>query len=311
MKAFPKLAVGTMNFGKRTDAAESDRIVKRALERGVTWFDTANVYVDGTSEKILGKALSKDRDRAIVATKVGFLRVDGKPEGLRPERVLRAIDESLERLAMPFVDLYYLHVPDRATPIEETLSAMHEIVRAGKAKAWGVSNFASWQILEMNQICEARGMPKPAVAQQMYNPMIRQLDVEYFAFAKKHPIHTTIYNPLAGGLLAGKHSRGEPPKGSRFDGNALYKKRYWTDRMFDFVDALADIAKDEGVSLVDLAYAWVSARNGVDSVILGPGTVAHLDAGIDGCAKSLSEGARAKVDDLYRAFQGTDATYAR
>ncbi len=314
-RSLPRIAVGCMNFGKRTTPEESARVVARALERGVLWFDTANAYNEGDSEKILGRALGADRSRCLVATKVGLAGAPtgpGKVDGLRPERVLRAIDESLARLGMSQVDLYYLHAPDRATPLAETLDAVAEVLKSGKARAWGVSNFASWQVLDAMNLASARGMAPPVVAQQIYNAMIRQLDVEWFAFAAAHPIHTTIYNPLAGGLLTGKHT-GEkvPAAGSRFDGNGMYMRRYWSDRMFDFAGALGEIAKGEGVSPTELAYAWVAARSGVDSILLGPASAEQLDAGVDGCARSLSPEAKKKVDELHRAFQGTDATYAR
>ncbi len=306
-----RIAVGTMNFGKRTPAPESERIVHRAIERGVTFFDTANAYNDGESERILGKALAPRRESVQIATKVGFGRVNGKPEGLARARILAAIDASLGRLGTDYVDVYYLHVPDHTTPIEESLDAMAEVLRAKKARAWGVSNYASWQILEMDRLADARGMPRPVIAQQMYNLLIRQLDVEYFAFARRFPIHTTVYNPLAGGLLAGKHARDASQAGSRFDGNKLYQRRYWTERMFDLVDALKGIAAEEGKGLVELAYAWVAHRPGVDSVLVGPASADHLDAAIDGCAKTLSDATLGKLDELHRAFQGTDAGYAR
>jgi aryl-alcohol dehydrogenase-like predicted oxidoreductase len=310
--ALPRLAVGCMNFGKRTPADESARTIARALERGVLWFDTANVYNAGESERVLGRALGTNRPRCLIATKVGLDRAGGKPEGLAPERVLRAIDESLDRLQMSHVDIYYLHAPDHGTPLAETLGAIQEILRAGKARAWGLSNFASWQVLDAMNLADARGFPRPIVAQELYNVMIRQLDIEWFAFAAAHPIHTTIFNPLAGGLLSGKHAQGQaPPAGSRFDGNKMYERRYWSDRMFELLRALGEVAKEEGVSLVDLAYSWVAGRRGVDSILLGPASIEQLDAGIDGCGRTLSAVARAKIDDIQRAFQGTDATYAR
>ena len=147
-----------MNFGKRTDAAESGRIVARALERGLTFFDTANAYNEGESERILGQALKKVRESCIVATKVGFGRVNGKPEGLSRARILSAVDESLARLGTDYVDLYYLHAPDVTVPIEESVGAMQALLEAGKIRRWAVSNYASWQILEMNHIADARKM---------------------------------------------------------------------------------------------------------------------------------------------------------
>ena len=301
-----------MNFGKRTSAAEADRIVARALERKVVVFDTANAYNDGEAERILGRALASRRGDVTIASKVGFARISGKPEGLSKAAMTRAIDATLSRLGTDYVDIYYLHVPDHATPIEETLDAMAEILRAGKARAWGVSNYASWQILEMIHLADARKMPRPTISQVLYNVLIRELDIEYFAFAKNHGIHSTIYNPLAGGLLSGRFTHAPAaPSGTRFDKNQLYLRRYWTPAMFARVDELRAIASAEEMSLVDLSYAWVASRPGVDSIIVGPGTVEQLDAAIDGCDKVLSKDALARIDELDRAWRGTDSHYAR
>jgi aryl-alcohol dehydrogenase-like predicted oxidoreductase len=146
----------------------------------------------------------------------------------------------------------------------------------------------------------------------LYNVLIRQLDIEYFRFARAHAVHSTIYNPLAGGLLSGKHARApEPAKGSRFDKNALYQRRYWSDRFFDLVDAYGQIATSEGMTLVELAYAFLSGTPGVDSILVGPATIEHLDAAIDACAKAVSPEGRRKIDQIHKDFQGTDASYAR
>ena len=158
----------------------------------------------------------------MVATKVGFGRVAGQPEGLAPDVLARSLAGSLERLGTDRVDVYYLHVPDHRTPIEQTLDGMKALVDSGRVLAWGVSNYAAWQILEMNGLAAAQGLAAPVVSQVLYNALHRQLDVEYFAFTRRHPIHTTVFNPLAGGLLAGTHHLDQgPARGSRFDGNAL------------------------------------------------------------------------------------------
>ena len=307
-----RLALGCMNFGKRTPAAEAERIVQRALERGITFFDTANAYVDGESERILGQALRGRRDGCTVATKVGAARPGGKPEGLSRAVILRALDASLSRLGMDHVDVYYLHVPDHAVPIEESLAAMEELRQAGKIRALGVSNYAAWQILDMMGLAAASKAPRPAIAQVMYNLLIRQIETEYVAFARRHPLHTTVYNPLAGGLLTGKHTRASvAEKGSRFDKNRLYQGRYWSDRFFELVDAYGAVARDEGISLVDLSYAWLAGQPHVDSILVGPASIAHLDAALDGCARTLSPEVRARIDGIHRAYLGTDASYVR
>ena len=301
-----------MNFGKRTPEPEALSIVSLALERGVTWFDTANAYTDGASERILGKALKPHRDRVQIATKVGFGRISGKPEGLSRTRMLAAIDESLGRLGTDYVDVYYLHVPDRATPIEESLDAMAALLESKKVRAWGVSNYASWEILEMMHLADARKMPRPVISQQMYNMLIRQLEIEYFRFAAKFDLHTTVYNPLAGGLLSGKHlEKGDPPKGSRFAQNSLYQRRYWSDAMFARVAQLNDVAKAAGLSLLELAYAWTKGRPGVGSILIGPGTLSHLTDALAALTKSVDPETAQRIDSLYKTWEGTDATYAR
>ncbi|MBX3185866.1 MAG: aldo/keto reductase [Labilithrix sp.] len=301
-----------MNFGRRTPEAESKAILARALERGIVHIDTANAYGDGASERIVGAAVKSKRDEVVLATKCGFARVDGKLEGLAPARIREACDASLSRLGTDRIDVYYLHVPDHETPIDATLDAVSALLDEKKILSWGVSNYAAWQILEMIHIADARKMPRPVIAQQLYNVLLRQLDVEYFAFARRYAIHTTVYNPLAGGLLAGKHLRdGSTQRGSRFDKNRLYQGRYFTDAMFDRVDALAEIARAERMSLLELSYAWLAGAPGVDSILLGPASVSQLDEGIEACARAISPAVRGRVDALYRGWLGTDTYYVR
>jgi aryl-alcohol dehydrogenase-like predicted oxidoreductase len=301
-----------MNFGKRTRADDAQRIVDRAILRGVTVFDTANVYNEGESERILGRTLGERRSDVTIASKVGMARVGGKPEGLSKGAIERAIVGTLERLGTDYLDVYYLHAPDHATPIEETLAAIHALLEAKTIRAWGVSNYASWQVLEMMSLADRAGMPHPTMAQLLYNPLIRELDIEWFAFARRFPIHTTVYNPLAGGLLTGRLARDEaPPKGSRFDNNAFYAKRYFTQAMFARVDELREVAAAESMTLVELAYAWVAGRKGVDSILVGPGSLEHFDAAVEACARRLSEAANKRIDELSMAWRGTDTSYVR
>jgi len=306
------VALGTMNFGARTPAPEAARLMARALERGVLFFDTANSYGNGEAERLLGQALRGRRVEVGVATKVGLARIRGKPEGLSGGQVVRALEDSLKRLGTEYVDVLYLHAPDPSTPLEETLEAVHGLVRAGKVRHWGVSNHAAWQLLELNGLSEARGLPRPALSQVLYNLLVRQVEVEYLPFTRRHPLHTTVYNPLAGGLLSGRHVAGAPiPAGSRFDGNRLYQRRYWSERLFELAGRFTAVAEAAGLSLLELSYAWLAGRPGVDSVLVGPGTVEHLDAALDACARRLPPEVVAKADDVYREWLGTDATYAR
>ena len=306
------ITLGTMNFGGRTPRAEAERIVHRALERGITRFDTANLYENGESERIVGKALGGARDRVYLATKVGALRLGGKPEGLGKARVLASLDESLARLGTSHVDLFYLHVPDPTVSAAETMEALALAYEAKKILAWGVSNHASWQILELVHEASRVGLPPPARAQQLYNVLVRQLEVEYFAFAAKYGLRTEVYNPLAGGLLTEKHARVDADKkGSRFFKNGLYERRYWSPAFFDRRDELAELGASRGLSTATLAYRFLRDRAGVDGVVLGPSTVEHLDHGIDVLAEALDTETRTTIDKMHLAWMGTDARYAR
>lgn len=306
------LTLGTMNFGGRTPRAEAERIVHRALERGVTRFDTANLYENGESERIVGRALGAARDRVYLATKVGALRVGGKPEGLGKARVLASLDESLARLGTSHVDLFYLHVPDPTVTAAETVEALAVAFEAKKILAWGVSNHASWQILELIHEAARVGLPRPARAQQLYNVLVRQLEVEYLAFAAKYGLETEVYNPLAGGLLTEKHARVDAEKkGSRFFKNGLYERRYWSPVFFERRDQLAELAASRGLTVTTLAYRFLRDRAGIDGVVLGPSTLSHLDRALDDLAEPLDAETRTTIDKMHLAWMGTDARYAR
>lgn len=295
------LALGTMNFGKRTDERASLAIAARALDAGLELFDTANVYGDGASERIVGKALrALGRDRVLVATKVGLMRRGGKPEGLSPAAIARAIDESLANLGTDHVDLYWLHAPDPEVPLVDTLGAVARLVEQGKVRAYGMSNYAAWEILEASH-----AGPRPLSAQQIYNLLVRQLDLEYFRFAARHRVHTTVYNPLAGGLLATATATG-----ARFTKNAMYQRRYATPGMAARADAYAKLAAEAGKSLLELAYGFVAGHAGVDSILVGPASLEHLEAALAACVP-LDPELRAKVDSLAVELDGTDARYAR
>jgi aryl-alcohol dehydrogenase-like predicted oxidoreductase len=315
-----------MNFGERTPEADATRIVDRAIEHGIRFFDTANMYYDGAAEAILGRALGKRRESCFIASKVGLQRLSGKVEGLGAARVLAACDESLKRLQTTYLDLYYFHAPDHATDIAESMGAMATLIANGKVRAWGLSNYASWQILDVFHRADARGMPRPVVSQQMYNLLVRQLDIEYFRFARTFPgVHTTVYNPLAGGLLTARHLESKaaqehagdgakgraPAPGSRFATNRIYQKRYWTPRLFAEAEAYAEVARRAGLSLVELAYGFVASTAEVDSVLVGPATVAHLDEARRAIGRPLEPAVVAEIDALRQTFAGTDATYAR
>jgi aryl-alcohol dehydrogenase-like predicted oxidoreductase len=310
--ARPSLTLGAMNFGKRTSPADAERILGRAEELGIGLIDTANAYADGESERIVGKFLRSRRERFLVATKVGLGRVGKKAEGLSREAIERAVTASLDRLGTDYIDIYYLHAPDPATPIEETIDAVADLLRKGLVHHFGVSNFASWQILEIMKLCDARGIAHPRVSQVIYNMLVRQIEIEYARFASRYGVHTTVYNPLAGGLLSGRYHAGDAiAQGSRFDKNRMYERRYWSPRVFEAVEAYRALAERARMSLLELAYAWLATSPAVDSILVGPGSVEHLDAAAEACKKVLPAEIRAEAQAIAETLAGTDATYAR
>jgi aryl-alcohol dehydrogenase-like predicted oxidoreductase len=299
-----------MNFGGRTQESEARAIIERAFEHGLRVLDTANMYEDGESERIIGRAIAGRRGDFVLASKVGLGRVAGRAEGLSAGAVARACDASLARLGTDVLDIYYLHAPDPRTPITETLGALKALLDLGKIRAWGVSNYASWQILEMFAVCERIGLARPIMSQVIYNLLVRQIELEYTRFASSYQLHTTVYNPLAGGLLSGRYRPGSSiDKGSRFDDNARYQRRYWTQRMLELTANYAALAPEIG--LVALSYAWLAQRPGVDSILVGPGTVAHLDAAAAGIRCALPGALLKQIDETHYRHLGTDASYAR
>ena len=271
-----------MPFGTQADEAASRRMVDFCLDRGVNFLDTANMYNLGLAETIIGNILKGRRDKVVLASKVRMKWGDDPDqEGLSPANMRKAMDATLKRLQTDYVDLYYLHAPDWSVPIEETLDTMDEFVRAGKVRYPGCSNYASWQVVQMIAICEREGYKAPYVSQPMYNLLARGIEQEYLAMCKAFGVSTVVYNPLAGGLLTGKHHRERPIPGTRFDNNKLYLDRYWHPGYFDAVDELQKAAAAAGRTLPDIAINWLLHHTATDCIILGASRIEHLEQNLD------------------------------
>ncbi len=309
-----RAAFGTMPFGTQADEAECRRMVDYCIDHGITFFDTADAYNGGLAEIVLGKVLKGRRDKVTVASKVGFAapKNPGDPK-LSKAAILAAIDGSLQRLQMDYVDLYYLHIPDWGTPIEESLGAMNEMVKSGKARWLASSNYASWQIVEMLSICEKNGWAAPHITQVMYNPLARGIEQEYQAMCKRFGVSTIVYNPLAGGLLTGKQPRQEPVAGSRFDNNKLYLDRYWHPAYFDAVDKLKRAGEAHGRDLIDVSLSWVMRHTPSDAVILGASNVSQLEQNVRALEQSrpLEPDVLAAVEEVWRDLRGITPNYNR
>jgi 1-deoxyxylulose-5-phosphate synthase len=309
-----RLSFGTMIFGSQADEPTSIRMVDQCLEAGVNFIDTANMYNRGRSEEIVGKALRARRGRVVLASKVRNKMGDAPDDvGLSRAAIRKALEASLQRLQTDYLDLYYLHQPDYAVAIEETLEAMDEAVRAGKVRYPAVSNYAAWQVCEIFCISEKKNYKPPYVSQPMYNLLARGIEEEYLPFCKKFGVAVVPYNPLAGGLLTGKHSRERGPiTGTRFDANELYLDRYWHDGYFAAVDELADLARECGRTLVELALQWLLSRDQVDSIILGASRPEQLEENLKASSgPRLEESVVRRCDDVWKRLRGITPKYNR
>lgn len=308
-----RLCFGTMTFGKPVDDTTACNMISRCIDAGINFFDTANIYQTGISESYLGNALKGRRDKVILASKVhGTMGPGPDQHGLSRAAILRAIEESLRRLQTDYLDIYYLHQPDYSVPIDETLATMDELVRSGKVRWVGTSNYASWQVCDMLHLAQRHGYKPAPIAQQMYNLIARGLEQEFLPFAKQKGVSVIAYNPLAGGLLTGKHSPSQILPGTRFDENRMYQDRYWHPKNFEAVSALASIAKKAGRSLVSLSFGWLLQQEGVDCVILGASRPEQLEQNLAACRESpLAPDLLRECDEAWHQLRGPFPTYNR
>jgi aryl-alcohol dehydrogenase-like predicted oxidoreductase len=290
--------LGCNNFGMRLDAEATDRVVHAALDLGVTLFDTADIYGGrGRSEELLGRALGSRRDEVVLATKFANPMGDGPYErGASRRYVIRAVEASLHRLGTDHIDLYQQHVPDPATPIDETLEALADLVRAGKVRYIGSSNFSGWQVAEAEARATALGAPRFVTAQNEWSLLRRRVEREVVPACHHFGVSVLPYFPLASGMLTGKYRRGEEPaQGTRlaaWGGGAGWT----TDANFDKVEALEAVATERGHTVGELALAWLAAQPVVCSVIAGATTPEQVQANVTGLEWQLDADTLAAVD---------------
>ncbi|WP_111512660.1 aldo/keto reductase [Mycobacterium kyogaense] len=308
--------LGTMTFGDTVDERVAADMVDAALAAGITHIDTANGYAGGESERILSRVLRGRRDDVALATKAGIFHPDsGDHSPLSPAGLRASLDGSLARLGTDRVDLFYLHQPDRAVPLRDTLATVAELVAEGKVRALGVSNYAAWQIAEINHLADEVGAPRPIVAQQVYNLIARRIEDEYAEFAAVTGLVTMVYNPLGGGLLTGKHTFDADPAEGRFGDSrlaAMYKQRYWNAAVFDAIGDLATLAEKAGMPMTELALRWLVSKPAAGPILLGGSKVGHLQANIDAIAAGpLDADLVAECDDVGAALRGAMPNYNR
>jgi aryl-alcohol dehydrogenase-like predicted oxidoreductase len=287
--------LGCNNFGWRIDAAATLTVVNAALESGINFFDTADIYDTGRSEEFLGHALGNRRKSVIVATKFGMKMGEGK-EGARPEYIREAVEDSLRRLGTDYIDLYQLHRPDPNVPIADTLGALDPLVKAGKVREIGASNFTA------EQIREAEAAVRPGAArfvsvQNNYSMFHREPEDGVIAECQRYGIALIPYFPLANGLLTGKYRSGQPlPKGSR--GDAGWGPKVFTEENLKIAGELADFAGSRGHTLLELAFCWLLAQPTVASVIAGATSAAQVQANAAAVSWKLSAADLERVERI-------------
>ena len=307
-----EIGLGCNNFGQRLDLEATRRVVHRALDLGITLFDTADGYGNrGGSETQLGEVLGAKRRDIVLATKFGWPMDDiGVLRGGSRRYLMRAVEDSLRRLKTDWIDLYQFHTPDPETPLEETLRALDDLVRQGKVRYVGCSNFLAYRLAKALGRSETLGLARFDSIQPRYNLLFREFERELFPLCAEERVGVIPYNPIAGGMLSGKHRRGAPTEGTRFTlGNAsqTYQDRYWHDREFDTVAQLTAVADELGTELVTLAVAWVLANPVITSPIIGASRPEQLDASVAALDLTLDADVKRRLDDLTADYRRGDA----
>lgn len=301
------LCLGTMNFGSRTPEDEAVRIIDQAIEAGINFIDTANLYGDanegvGRSEEIIGEALSRNgkRSRIVLATKVFFPMDPDDPNssGLSRRHIIAECEASLKRLRTDHIDLYQLHRPVKHIPIDETLRALDDLVLAGKVRYIGTSEFPAWQIVEALWTSDRLGLNRFVTEQTFYNMTYRMTERELVPMAQRHGIAIMTYSPLGGGILTGKYRRDQSyPNDTRLTFEPW--AAFWddlNDRVFDLLDVLAEISEEKGCTISQFVLAWTMAQPGITSVIVGPRTREQLADNLGALEVSVTDEDRKRID---------------
>lgn len=293
-----QIGLGAMTFGGQTDERTSMQIIDAAIDAGVNFIDTADVYTNGHSEAIVGEALEGKRDRVVIATKVRGRVGDGpNDEGLSRAHIMKAVEDSLRRLRTDYIDLYQVHSPDSTTPLVETLRTLDDLVRQGKVRYIGCSNFRAWQVCKALWAADVASVEQFISVQLRYNLLFRAVEREMLPFCDEIGIGAISYSPLAGGALSGKYQRGAaPPEGTRGANNPMFQ-RILNSRNFDIIERLEDIANSRDRALVDLALGWVLATRSVSCALIGATTMEQLNANLSALSWRPSEEDLREVED--------------
>ncbi|VVO78930.1 aldo/keto reductase [Pseudomonas fluorescens] len=296
------LTLGTMMFGEQTSTEESLRIIDKAWDQGINFIDTADVYTNGRSEEIVGEAIASRRHEWVLATKVGFGPVDGVPNrsGLSRKHIFNGINASLTRLGTDYLDIYYLHREDHNTPLDVTVSAIGDLIRQGKIRYWGLSNYRGWRIAEVIRIADKLGIDRPVISQPLYNIVNRQAETEQITAAQNYGLGVVPYSPLARGVLSGKYAPDAKPDADSRAGRADKRilETEWRVESLRIAQQIQQYTQERGVGIVEFAIAWVLNNAAVTSAIVGPRTEAQWDAYTKAQAVKITPEDEAFIDSL-------------
>jgi aryl-alcohol dehydrogenase-like predicted oxidoreductase len=335
-----------MMFGRQVDEPESLRIIGRALDGGVTFIDTADMYANGVTEEILAKAIKGTRDTLVLASKAGHVRrlaarygeqtiagpidlarprpfhpwpagdqVSPNDMGLSRKHLMQAVEGSLRRLGTDYLDIYYAHMPDYDTPLDETLRAMDDLVRQGKVRYLGCSNFRAFQVCKALWLSDKHNLARWDIIQPPFNLLARDIEYELLPLCLEEGIGVAVFSPLAAGFLSGKYEKGKPPiAGRRFSLGSQgfrYNEKYWTDLDFDAVARLRQIASDHGKSLPQFALAWVLNKKGITSIVCGATSVEQLEPNMGAVDIRLTPEELAACDEVWSTLHPPRLFYGR
>ncbi len=338
--------LGTMTFGRQVDEKESIRIIHAAIEMGVNFIDTADMYVNGVTEEIVGKAIKGQRDSLTIASKGGHIRkqddkygpqkdygpidlarprqfhpwpagegVGPNDMGLSRKHIMQAVEGSLRRLNTGYLDLYYAHMPDYSTPLEETLRAMDDLVRQGKVRYLGCSNFRAYQLSKALWISDKLNLNRWDCIQPPYNLLARDIEYELLPLCTEEGVGVCVFSPMAAGFLSGKYDRDKDPvKGTRFSLGHLgyrYNQPYWSEANFSAVEKLKQIAENNGKGLPEFSLAWVLSKPSITAVVCGATSAEQLEQNLKATEITISQEEQEACDEIWHQLSPRQLFYGR
>ncbi len=311
-----RICLGTMTYGSQINEADSIAIIKSAMNAGVNFIDTADQYNNGRSEEIVGKAIKGERHSVVLATKIGAWQSGPgiNDVGASRKHAMKGVEESLRRLGTDYIDLYFIHRPDYNTPIEETLRVFDDLVHQGKVRYIACSNFRAWQLCKALWVSSLYDLARFECVQPPYNLLTRDIEYELLPFCESEEVGVCTYNPLAGGLLTGKHDAAKPPPEGRFTHERLgpmYLERYWSDTNFKAIARLKQVADEHGRNMAQFALAWILNNKAITSAICGVSSVPQLETNMAAAEITLSEEELSACDEVWHQLRPPRFLYGR